>query len=136
MTLTTTTTTNTNTQTTDMVNHPKHYEDNSLKLEPIDILENLSFTVGNTLKYLIRAQDKGNEVQDLKKALWYHDRVTVDELEEYYKFLWVFKYSKNPILRSFSEELMQGNCWDVRDAWANLGGRICMRVEALEGGDF
>jgi len=54
----------------DMVNHPKHY--NVEGFEVIDIIEafNLNFAMGSALKYLLRAERKGNKVQDLQKAIW------------------------------------------------------------------
>jgi hypothetical protein len=58
----------------DMVNHPKHY--NVEGYEVIDIIDafKLNFNMGNALKYLLRADRKGNKEQDLKKALWYLQR--------------------------------------------------------------
>lgn len=60
--------------TPDMVNHPKHY--NVKGFEVIDIIDafNLNFNMGNALKYLLRADRKGNKVQDLQKAIWYLQR--------------------------------------------------------------
>lgn len=60
--------------TPDMVNHPSHY--NVKGFEVIDIIDafNLNFNMGNALKYLLRADRKGNKVQDLQKALWYLQR--------------------------------------------------------------
>jgi hypothetical protein len=57
-----------------MVNHPKHY--NVDGYEVIDIIDafGLNFNMGNALKYLLRADRKGNKEQDLKKALWYLQR--------------------------------------------------------------
>jgi hypothetical protein len=57
-----------------MVNHPKHY--NVDGYEVIDIIDafKLNFNMGNALKYLLRADRKGNKEQDLKKALWYLQR--------------------------------------------------------------
>lgn len=70
---------------TDMVNRPPHYKKHIATLEPIDVLEYLTFNLGNAFKYLIRAKDKGNELQDLKKSEWYFQRATrrgeVDELK-------------------------------------------------------
>lgn len=56
------------------VNHPAHY--NSGKIEVIDFIEDqqLGFNLGNSLKYLCRAEHKGSEVEDLKKAIWYLTR--------------------------------------------------------------
>ncbi len=55
----------------DAVNNPKHY--NFGTVEVIDVIEDwrLGFHLGNALKYIARAPYKGNEVQDLNKALWY-----------------------------------------------------------------
>lgn len=31
----------------------------------------MTFNRGNAIKYIWRAGDKGNEIEDLKKAIWY-----------------------------------------------------------------
>jgi hypothetical protein len=56
------------------VDHPRHY--NVGKIEAITVIEdwNLGFNLGNTVKYIARADHKGNAVEDLKKALWYLQR--------------------------------------------------------------
>lgn len=56
------------------VDHPSHY--NTGKIEVIDAIEdwNLSFHLGNVVKYIARAEHKGKTVEDLKKARWYLDR--------------------------------------------------------------
>ncbi len=58
----------------EMVNHPAHYQ--GTKTEVIDIIEdyNLGFSLGNAIKYILRADKKGNKKQDLEKALWYINR--------------------------------------------------------------
>ena len=58
----------------EMVNHPDHYQGN--KMEVIDIIEdyNLGFSLGNAIKYILRADKKGNKKQDLEKAIWYINR--------------------------------------------------------------
>ncbi len=55
----------------DLVNSPSHYQGN--KFEVIDIIDdfNLSFNTGNAIKYILRADKKGNQKQDLLKAVWY-----------------------------------------------------------------
>ena len=60
--------------TPDMVNHPSHY--NVKGFEVIDIIDafGLNFNMGNALKYLLRADRKGNKEQDIQKALWYLQR--------------------------------------------------------------
>jgi Protein of unknwon function (DUF3310). len=57
------------------INHPYHY--NTGKIEVIDFLEDqqLSFHAGNIVKYICRASHKGQEIEDLKKARWYLDRL-------------------------------------------------------------
>lgn len=57
----------------DPVNHPRHYTDHPSGIECIQITEHLSFTIGNAIKYLWRA-DLKNGVEDLKKAAWYIQR--------------------------------------------------------------
>jgi hypothetical protein len=57
----------------DPVNHPTHYLHPS-GVECIDVVEHHSFLRGNAIKYLWRAGQKGNELEDLKKARWYVDR--------------------------------------------------------------
>ncbi|MDD7383601.1 MAG: DUF3310 domain-containing protein [Peptoniphilaceae bacterium] len=55
----------------EMVNHPDHYNCNGI--EVIDIIEafNLNFNLGNVIKYVLRADKKGNRNEDLNKAMWY-----------------------------------------------------------------
>ena len=57
----------------DNVNHPEHYEKNSIDVsfEPFDWLQGFSFPLGNALKYLVRYKDKGHPQEDLEKAKWY-----------------------------------------------------------------
>ncbi|MFJ9771798.1 DUF3310 domain-containing protein [Kitasatospora sp. NPDC101157] len=57
----------------DAVNHPDHYTWLPGGLEVIDITRNFSFVRGNAMKYLFRADFKGNPLEDLKKARWYID---------------------------------------------------------------
>ena len=61
-------------QQLEMVNHPSHY--NVKGFEVIDIIDafGLNFNMGNALKYLLRADKKGNKKQDIQKALWYLQR--------------------------------------------------------------
>jgi len=58
----------------EMVNHPDHY--NAGSIEAIDFIEawELNFSLGNAVKYLVRADHKGNRKQDLQKALFYIQR--------------------------------------------------------------
>lgn len=57
----------------DPVNHPSHYKfDNGV--EVIDLSEQLSFNLGNVVKYVSRAGKKEDQRQDLEKAQWYLQR--------------------------------------------------------------
>lgn len=58
----------------DAVNHPDHYTWLSNGVEVIDITESLNFCLGNAVKYILRADHKGNPIQDLKKSVWYITR--------------------------------------------------------------
>lgn len=59
----------------DNVNHPSHYTKH--KWEVIEVLEEffpkdpLLFNVG---KYILRHENKGTPIEDLKKAAWYLQR--------------------------------------------------------------
>ena len=61
-------------QMNDPVNHPRHYRANPSGVECIVVVEHMSFNVGNAMKYLWRADEKGNALEDLKKAAWYVQR--------------------------------------------------------------
>jgi hypothetical protein len=58
----------------DPVNHPAHYKVGGI--ETIDFIEakKLGYNLGNVVKYLTRAEHKGNRKQDLEKAKWYLER--------------------------------------------------------------
>jgi hypothetical protein len=54
----------------DLINHPPHYTAHPSGVECITITEHMTFCVGNAIKYLWRADQKGG-LEDLKKAAWY-----------------------------------------------------------------
>lgn len=58
----------------DPVNHPSHYTQGGI--ETIDFIEakQLPYNLGNVIKYITRADHKGNKLEDLQKARWYLDR--------------------------------------------------------------
>lgn len=61
-------------QTADMVNHPKHYTSHPSGVEVIEITEHMNFCLGNAIKYILRSDLKGKQIEDLKKAVWYINR--------------------------------------------------------------
>jgi hypothetical protein len=56
------------------VNHPKHYTSHPSGIECIQITEHYGFNLGNVIKYIWRAEEKGAPLEDLKKAKWYLER--------------------------------------------------------------
>jgi hypothetical protein len=58
----------------DPVNNPAHYTVGGI--ETIDFIEakKLGYNLGNVIKYLTRADHKGNKLEDLRKAQWYLTR--------------------------------------------------------------
>lgn len=58
----------------DAVNHPEHYTAGGI--ETIDFIEtkNLNYRLGNVVKYITRADHKGDRLENLKKAQWYLNR--------------------------------------------------------------
>lgn len=61
------------------VDHPPHYTQHPSGVECIEITEHMNFCTGNAIKYIWRAGEKGNYVEDLQKAIWYLNR----EIERY-----------------------------------------------------
>lgn len=55
----------------DPVNHPKHYCSHPSGVECIDVVEHMGFNLGNVIKYVWRADEKGQATEDLEKAAWY-----------------------------------------------------------------
>lgn len=58
----------------DPVNHPSHYTSHPSGIECVDVIEHMTLNVGNAVKYLWRHDDKGNPIEDLRKAIWYIER--------------------------------------------------------------
>lgn len=57
----------------DPINHPVHYTSHPSGIECINIVEHMSYNLGNVIKYIWRFENK-NGIEDLKKALWYLNR--------------------------------------------------------------
>lgn len=64
------------------VNHPPHYTKHPSGVECIEITEHMNFNVGNAVKYLWRAGEKGDAIIDLQKAEWYIRREITRRLAE------------------------------------------------------
>lgn len=55
----------------DMVNHPPHYNNHPSGVECIQVTRWMNFNLGNAVKYLWRAGEKGSTIEDLEKSIWY-----------------------------------------------------------------
>jgi hypothetical protein len=53
--------------------NPPHYRSHPSGIECIEITRHMNFNVGNAIKYLWRYMDKGDPIENLKKAQWYID---------------------------------------------------------------
>ncbi len=56
------------------IDHPAHYK--GQKFEVIDVIEDfgLNFSLGNAIKYILRAGKNIDKIEDLKKSIWYIQR--------------------------------------------------------------
>ena len=59
----------------DAVNHPSHYTRGGIEVHDFITAWDLGFDDGNVIKYVTRAPYKGKELEDLKKARWYLDKL-------------------------------------------------------------
>jgi hypothetical protein len=67
--------------------NPNHYTSHPSGIECIQITEHMNFCRGNAIKYLWRAGEKGDVIEDLRKARWYVDREIerIEKMREYDK---------------------------------------------------
>jgi hypothetical protein len=68
------------------INHPDHYGGKDNPYEAIKVIRawNLSFSLGNTVKYIARAgkKDPLKKIEDLHKAMWYLQEEINSEYEK------------------------------------------------------
>ena len=57
----------------DQISHPKHYTAHPSGIECIQITQHMGFCLGNAVKYIWRADLKGDAIADLKKARQFID---------------------------------------------------------------
>ena len=111
----------------DEVEKPYHYnimgeqKDGRSIYEPVNVIEawgwGEGFCYGNAIKYILRAPHKGTEESDLKKALWYLERLL-------------------SIRRACCERVPSDECMpmNVARAW-KLPGRLQRAIELISQGD-
>lgn len=105
----------------DNVNHPQHYTSHPSGVECIQVTEHMGFCLGNVLKYVWRADNKGNAVEDLRKAAWYLRR-EIAKREQV--------GSDRDKLIAYAEELRAVPLPKLSDAW--LQGQAENLVELLD----
>lgn len=54
-----------------LVDNPPHYTVGGISTYDFIVAKKLSYELGNVVKYITRADYKGNRLQDLQKAQWY-----------------------------------------------------------------
>ena len=57
--------------TIDAIHHPKHYTSDDCGVEAIEVTSLLPACISNAVKYVWRCGKKDEDLQELKKALWY-----------------------------------------------------------------
>lgn len=62
-----------------LVDHPKHYNTHPSAIEVIELVRGLGFDLGSAVKYVARAGQKGDAIQDLEKAIWYLEDAKRDD---------------------------------------------------------
>lgn len=69
----------------DIINKPNHYHEGVQPIEVIETnfeeLETRGFLKGNIIKYVMRSNKKGKELEDLKKAQWNLNKL-IERLEK------------------------------------------------------
>lgn len=105
--------------TSDTVNHPKHYTSDDCGVEAIEVTSLLPACISNVVKYVWRCGKKDEDLQELKKALWY------------------INYSIDNDLPSFVDELsdsleFQGLIEKVKSHWV---GNKYMFIDAVYWGN-
>lgn len=51
--------------------NPAHYRKHPSGIECIEVTRHMTFNAGNAIKYIWRHLDKGDPIENLKKAQWY-----------------------------------------------------------------
>lgn len=107
----------------DSVNNPKHYTSHPSGVECIEIAETLPFNLGNALKYCWRAGKKLDEVEDVKKAVFYLRRQANSKLA----------LQKETHSGSIKKELIQDNAILINNfdqELARIVAIICLKGNA------
>lgn len=99
-------------QPNDDISHPAHYTHSAI--ECIEVTEQLSYNLGNAVKYVWRHKHKGAPAKDLRKAAWYLRREA-----ERCKQLWL--------------GARMWYWWKMQVIWHRYGGKIPRDAEIVLG---
>lgn len=110
---------------------PEHYRRCCAVIEPRDILKLMPFQLGNACKYLLRAKYKGNEKQDLLKALdyltWADNRCeTIKDRRDRRAVVLLVRYFDNEYLTTLFNP-----CYDGED-YRNTIDLVKERIRAID----
>ena len=113
------------------VDHPAHYQ---FTPEVIDVVEDMSFNIGNAVKYLARAGVKTPEPEeDLRKAEWYIRREVKRRLADVGDTGCCLDHAKRPIHYELSNAHL---VWEDSPGAEVLVRRLEIVIERFEGGDY
>ena len=114
--------------TTDKINHPPHYTAHPSGVECIQITEGFSFNIGNIIKYLWRADEKGAPIDDLQKAQWYLQREITRRIDEANTAPLVTKSASLP-KEKIGDVLAYAQCGDARRQYEM--GNMCYSGDGM-----
>lgn len=111
---------------TDNVNHPAHYLANAITLEPIELTARLNSCLGQACQYVCRAGLKGDEVEDLQKAVFYlNKQIEINEDDRSVVTIWGNKvvslcllfseYAQTKLFKNFLQNMIMNLRFDKED---------------------
>lgn len=95
----------------------------NVKVEPWAVCEQYDFNTGNVIKYILRANYKGDKESDLKKAQAYIARIVKSKYED--ETTVAYANVPEPIIKAFCESneyfaILFANSWDGEITMDNL----------------
>lgn len=120
----------------DVINHPYHYENHAITLQPLALCKKLGFSLGSAMKYCIRYQDKNNPMQDLDKAKRYvHECLEEPPLEPDPETIFLLReFAKTePAVKAYVKGNLKGLLDWIKGEQGRLrAGKIAEQIEGEE----